>query len=204
MKKKIVIIGAGGHARSCIDVIENANSNFKILGLVEKKNFIKKTFSKYKIICLEKDLNKLAKKNIYAVVGFGGIKNLKKRSIIFNKLIDLKFKIPIIKSRNAYISSNSQIGSGTIVMHGSVVNFGVKIGKNCIINSNCTIEHDVVIGNHCHIAPGAIINGGVKISDYTFVGSGAAIKENIKISTNCIVGANSFLKKNLSKNKVYK
>ena len=36
-KKKIVIIGAGGHARSCIDVIENTNSNFKILGLVEKK-----------------------------------------------------------------------------------------------------------------------------------------------------------------------
>ncbi len=204
MQKKIILIGAGGHARSCIDVIENSNSNFKILGLIEKRNLNKKTFSKYKVIYLEKNLNKITKKNIYALVGFGDIKNLKKREIIFNKLINFKFKIPIIKSKNAYISSNSKIGSGTIVMHGVTINFGSKIGKNCIINSNATIEHDVIIGNHCHIAPGAIINGGVKIGDYSFIGSGAVIKENIKISENCIVGANCFLKKNLSKKKIFK
>ena len=38
MKKKIILVGAGGHARSSINVIENSNLNFKILGIVEKKN----------------------------------------------------------------------------------------------------------------------------------------------------------------------
>ena len=36
MKKKIIIFGAGGHALSCIDVIENS-SKYKIVFLLEKK-----------------------------------------------------------------------------------------------------------------------------------------------------------------------
>ena len=34
MKKKLILIGAGGHALSCIDVIE-AEKKFKIIGLVD-------------------------------------------------------------------------------------------------------------------------------------------------------------------------
>ena len=36
--KKIILIGAGGHAKSCIDVIESLNKKFKIAGLIEKYN----------------------------------------------------------------------------------------------------------------------------------------------------------------------
>ena len=35
-KKNIILIGAGGHATSCIDVIETTNK-FKIIGLIDKK-----------------------------------------------------------------------------------------------------------------------------------------------------------------------
>lgn len=201
MKNKILIIGAGGHARSCVDVIENATKKYEILGFVEKKILKKKTQSKYKIIALEKDLLKIFKKNYFAHIGFGRLDQLKLRSKLFKKLKKLKFNLPVIKSKHAYVSSNSKIDEGTIIMHGTAVNFGAKIGKNCILNSNVTIEHDVIIGSHCHIAPGAVINGGVKIEDYSFVGSGAVIKENIKVSKNCVIGANTFLRKNLTKKK---
>jgi len=36
MKKKIILIGAGGHSTSCIDVIEKTKK-FIIVGLVDKK-----------------------------------------------------------------------------------------------------------------------------------------------------------------------
>ena len=36
MKKKLLIIGAGGHARSCIDVIESS-TNYKINYVLGKK-----------------------------------------------------------------------------------------------------------------------------------------------------------------------
>ena len=34
--KKIILIGAGGHAKSCIDVIELQNK-YKIIGLIDNK-----------------------------------------------------------------------------------------------------------------------------------------------------------------------
>jgi FlaA1/EpsC-like NDP-sugar epimerase len=36
--KKIILIGGGGHSKSCIDVIENENK-YKIVGIVDKKKF---------------------------------------------------------------------------------------------------------------------------------------------------------------------
>ena len=41
MKNKIFIIGSGGHARSCVEVIENATKKYEILGFVEKKDLKK-------------------------------------------------------------------------------------------------------------------------------------------------------------------
>ena len=36
MKRKIVLVGAGGHAKSCINLIERIN-DFKIIGLTDNK-----------------------------------------------------------------------------------------------------------------------------------------------------------------------
>ena len=49
-RKNIILIGAGGHATSCIDVIE-ATNKYKIIGLVDKKekNYLKIGNKKYKI-----------------------------------------------------------------------------------------------------------------------------------------------------------
>ena len=59
MKKKIILIGAGGHCKACIDVIELENK-FKIVGLIDKKkNFI----NHYKTIGSDKALKKIKIKN---------------------------------------------------------------------------------------------------------------------------------------------
>jgi len=37
--KKIILLGGGGHCKSCIDVIENENI-YKIAGIIDKKKKI--------------------------------------------------------------------------------------------------------------------------------------------------------------------
>ena len=56
-KKKIILVGAGGHGISAADVVEEENKYF-IYGFVDK-NFL----SKYKIIGSDKDLNRIRKKS---------------------------------------------------------------------------------------------------------------------------------------------
>jgi len=193
--KKIILVGGGGHCKSCIDVIENENK-YKIAGIIDKK---KKFLFNYKVFP-ESYLNKKLIKNNFALVTVGHIKNYKVRIKLFNKLKNLGFKMPSIISPSAYISKHAFIGQGTIVMHGVIINAGAVIGNNCIINTNSLIEHDVVVGDHTHISTKVTINGGVIIGDKIFIGSSSIIKDNISIGDGSIVGAGLYIKKDLKKN----
>ena len=42
MMKKIIIIGAGGHAKSCLDVIESKNNLYKVVGFVDNKKMLRR------------------------------------------------------------------------------------------------------------------------------------------------------------------
>jgi sugar O-acyltransferase (sialic acid O-acetyltransferase NeuD family) len=194
--KKIILLGGGGHCKSCIDVIES-EKKYTIKGIFEKKRK-KKFLLNYKIFS-EIYLNKTK-----TIVTFGQIKNYKIRVELFYKIKNLGFRIPSIVSPLAYVSKHAVIGQGTIVMHGAVVNAGAVIGDNCIINTNSLIEHDVIIGNHTHISTEATINGGVVINDKVFIGSRAIIKNNITIGEGSIIGAGLYIKKNLNKNTLKK
>jgi sugar O-acyltransferase (sialic acid O-acetyltransferase NeuD family) len=197
--KNIILLGGGGHCKSSIDVIEKENK-FKIVGIFDKK---KKKIFKYKIFHESLLKNELKKKH-YAIVTVGQIQNYEIRVNLFNKLLDLGFKIPKIISPLAYVSKHAYIGKGTIIMHGAIINAGSVIGKNCIINTNSLVEHDVLIGDHTHISTQVTINGGVKIGDKVFIGSRSIIKNNIKIGERCIVGAGLYVKKNLNNNSFIK
>ena len=193
--KKIILIGAGGHAQSCIDVIKDSKK-FKVEYLLEKKK--SNNLNQYKKITYNKmNLLKIYKKTKLALVSFGQIKNKFNRQKVYENLKKLGFEFPVIRSKNSYISKNSKILDGTIVMHKSVINSNVRIGYNNIINTGSIIEHDVSIGNHNHIAPGAIINGGVKIGNNCFIGSGSIIKQGINIKNNSFIQAGQTILKNL-------
>jgi len=199
--KKIILIGGGGHCKSCIDVIESEKI-YTIKGILEKKRK-KKFLLNYKVFS-ENYLNKKQTRNNYAFVTVGQIKNYKIRVELFYKIKKLGFRIPSIVSSLAYVSKHAVIGQGTIVMHGAVVNAGAVIGDNCIINTNSLIEHDVIIGNHTQISTESTIKGGVVINDKVFIGSRAIIKNNITIGEGSIIGAGLYIKKNLNKNTLKK
>lgn len=185
MKKiKVAIIGSGGHAKSCIEVIEGIKY-FKIVGLVDN-NFQKK-IGKYKVICSEKNITKLKKITKNLILGVGSLKNNSKRINIFNKFKRLGFNFPTLISKNSLISRQSKIGEGTIVFNHVFINSGSIIGKNCIINNKSLIEHDVKIHDHCHISTGVILNGNCEVLDGSFIGSGSVILNNLKIKRNSFI-----------------
>ena len=200
---EIILIGAGGHARSCIDVIEQSGQ-FKIAGLVEKGKLNNKENLGYPIIGTDDDLQNLRQKYSHSLITVGQIKSPKIRIKLYQLLKELDFTLPVIVSSQAYVSKHAQIGEGTIIMHGVIINANAKIGNNCIINNRALIEHDAVIGDHCHIATGAIINGEVSVENETFIGSGAVTKQAISIGKNCVIGAGVVLKNDIESNKVVK
>ena len=200
---KILLIGAGGHMRSCIDVIEQ-EKQFEISGLIEKEKKVKNINLGYPIVGTDDSLEFLRKKYDNALITVGQIKSPKIRIKLYHLLKELNFNLPVIISPHAHVSKHAQINEGSIIMHKVVVNANSQIGKNCIINNHSLLEHDAFIGDHCHISTGAIINGEVSVGRKSFIGSGVITKQAISIGENCIIGAGVVLKNDIGNNKVIK
>jgi len=186
--KPILLIGGGGHCRSCIDVIE-AEGTYQIQGIVQPVSDGKEPVLGYPVLGCDDDLPYLLERITCALVTVGQIKSPAIRIKLYGTLKNNDASLPVIVSPNAYKSGHASVAEGTILMHGSVVNARARIGANCIINSQALIEHDAEIGPHCHISTGARVNGGAKIGSGSFVGSGAVLKEGINLGERVVIGA---------------
>jgi len=193
----IVLVGGGGHCKSCIEVI-NSDGRYRIEGVVDNQYTTDDKCLGIPYIGRDEDLKAILTKFKMALVTVGQIKNYEVRKNLFEMIKALGAQMPIIQASSSIISSQSKIGEGTIVMHGAIVNACAEIGKNVIINSMALIEHDVHIGNHCHISTGARINGNVNIADGCFVGSGAVLHQNISVGKNAIIAAGAIISKDVA------
>ena len=186
MKEKIILIGGGGHCKSCIDVIEQAGK-YQIVGIVDVPEKIHQRILGYEIIATDKDLPLIAKQYSNFLLTIGQLRSAQKRILLFNGLKEMGARFPVIFSPLSYVSKHATVAKGTIVMHHALVNAGAKVGANCIINTKALIEHDAVVEDHCHIATGSIVNGGAKIKSGTFFGSNAVTRGYV------VVGKESFI-----------
>ena len=186
--KKILILGTGGHAKSCIDLISRSKK-FKLIGLISKSpKIIGNKILNKKIIGSDKDLKSLAKKYKNIMIGIGFIGKSKKKELLFKKLLKLGFTIPTIISPSSCISKFSKIEEGVNIFHNCIIGPGATIKKGAILNNGSLIEHDVEIGSFSHVSTFCVINGEVLVGSHCFIGSGSIIKNQ------CVIKKNSFIK----------
>ena len=199
-KKKIILIGGGGHCKVVISILKRIDT-FEITGIVDNKYKVGNFVSDIKIIGTDDDLSEIYKSGVhYGFITVGSIKDNLKRYQLFNLSKKSGFKFPQVISPEAIIDKNVKIGEGSVVMPGCIINIDSNIGRNCIINTGAIIEHDCKIGNHCHIAPGVNISGTVNIGKLSFIGTSATIIQSIKIGKNVTIGAGSVIIKDIPDN----
>jgi sugar O-acyltransferase (sialic acid O-acetyltransferase NeuD family) len=200
--EELVLIGGGGHCKACIDVIEAANK-FRIAGIVDMKEKKGTSVLGYNIFAVDEDLPALVSeyRNFFIAVGQTGSSH--RRQHLFTVLKRLKACLPAIISPFSYISKYAEVGEGTIIMNGTLINAGVRIGKNCIINTAAVIEHDSVIGDHCHISTGSVINGECSVGEGALVGSNSVISNNLSIAKETIIGAGSVVIRSIEDSGTY-
>lgn len=191
--KKILLVGGGGHCKSCIDVIEQQGT-YEIAGIVDQPSLVGQKVLGYEVIGSDNDLQCLRGEFEYAFVTVGQIQSADLKIKLYKLLTSLNFTVPVIISPLAYVSKHAQIAQGTIVMHHALINAGARVGENCIINTKSLIEHDSVVENYCHISTGVTINGGVLVKQKSFIGSQSVTKEGVVIQNDSFVKAGTLVK----------
>jgi sugar O-acyltransferase (sialic acid O-acetyltransferase NeuD family) len=202
IQNSIILVGAGGHCRSVIDVIET-QGQYRVMGIVDSPELVGSKVLGYTVTGADSDLEEMLKNcpNIHITVGH--IKTAAVRRKLFENCKMKGAKFPVIISPKAHVSFHATLGEGSIVMHHAIVNAGARVGINTIVNTGAVIEHDATVGNHCHVSTGCYLNGGVTIGDGTFTGSQSTVIQGIEIGAGCVVGAGSVVTRNLTSNGIY-
>lgn len=201
-KESLILIGGGGHCKSCIDVIEQ-EGRFEIKGIVDRKENIGKEVLGYEIIACDEELDQLSKIYDHFFITIGQLKSTQLRVKLYQFVKQLDKKLPVIISPMAYVSPHTNIGEGTIVMHNVIINAGAKIGVNSIINTKALLEHDAQIGHYNHISTKAVLNGDVKVGDKCTIGSNSTVIQGVEIASEIIVGAGAVVTGNLENKGIY-
>ena len=183
--KDIYLIGSGGHAKSCIDVIETTNE-FKIKGLFGYKEQVGSSILNYKVIDTVENAHSYKDKKNFFLISIGMVSNSTLRKSLYEKFSNILNFTKVISPRS-FVSKNSEVGEGTIVMHDALINTNSTVGHNCIINNKSLLEHDTIINDNSHISTGAIINGNVEIGNNSFIGSNSVIKNGLRLKDNSFI-----------------
>lgn len=196
MTQHIILVGGGGHCKSCIDVIEKIDG-LTVMGVLDLPQTLGRSVLGYPVIGTDDDTTALMATCRRLLVTVGQIASPDTRIRLFRRLERMGADLTPVVSPTAIVSGRAGIGAGTVVLHRATVNAGARIGKNCIINTGAIIEHDVEIGDHCHISTGAIVNGETTIGEGSFVGSGAVVHNCRRIGKGAVIAAGALVRRDV-------
>lgn len=193
MCKEVIIIGAGGHGKVIADIINKSGD--KVIGFLDDGCTEKKVLD-YPVLGKTEDCLKYKDKEFFIAIGNNAV-----RKKISEKYSILKYYTAIHPS--AVIAMDVEIGEGSCVMAGVVINTSSKIGKHCIINSGSVVEHDNRLADFVHLSPGAILCGTVSVGECTHIGGGVTVKNNTNIVGDTVLGVGAAVVKDIDIPGVY-
>ena len=178
MRKKLVILGAGGHGRVCAEIASMTGYE-EIIFLDDGAP--SDAIVSGKISELEKYV---ADHDVFVAVGNNGV-----RRALFGRAEAAGADLATLIHPSAVVSPSAVIGRGTVIVAGAVVNCGAKIGDGVIVNTCASVDHDCIIGDFTHIAVGAHVAGISNIGEGCFFGAGSAVIQCVTVCAECVIGA---------------
>lgn len=189
--KNLIIVGAGGYAKSVLDSVDYMN--FKMIGFIDDVKPAGSEHQGYPIFGNSIDCIENPKENVY----FVAIGNNSKRKKWFDELKRHNLSLINVIDKSALVSPHSTIGEGSFIGKLAIVNHGASVGDNCVINTRALLEHGCKIGDHVNISTNCTLNGDVVCEEGSFVGSGVVCNGQLTIGAWGLVGSGAVVIRNV-------
>jgi len=130
---------------------------------------------------------------VLLVNGVGSVGPADARAELFWRWRARGYRFAALVHPAAALADSAEIGEGTQVMAGAVVQNDAKIGLNCLINTRAGVDHDCFLEDTVHVAPGATLCGGVRVGARSHIGAGATLIQGVHIGKHCMIGAGAIV-----------
>ena len=177
--EKVLLYGSGGHAKVVIACLVSEQK--EVVGLFDDHP----KQAEFKGFPLLGAYSPLVHREAKLMVTIG--------NNAVRKKISEQVSHPIATAVHAQslLAKDAELGEGTVILPGAIVQSDAQIGKHVIVNTGAIVEHDCIVGDFAHIAPGATLCGLVHIGEGTLVGANAVIAPTVKVGKWCQISAGS-------------
>lgn len=161
--KKVVIIGAGGHAKVIAETIL-LHDDIELLGFADD-NLGQGTvvFENYSVVSSIRELDNWRHRIDVLALGIGNI-------TIRQKIVDqlsADFHWLTVIHPTAVIARNAILNEGITILAQTVIASEVNMGAFTIVDAGTIVDHECQIGSFCHLAIGSLIGSNSHISEAT-------------------------------------
>jgi UDP-N-acetylbacillosamine N-acetyltransferase len=190
--EKVVIWGASGHALVVADILR-LMGNYAIVGYLDDINLdrIGESFGGGIILGGGEMLQDILNDGVSNLAL--GVGDCKARMQLAHVAVKTGFNLATAIHPSSIVASSAQIGAGSVLCAGSIVNPEARIGRAVIVNTSASIDHECVIEDGVHLSPGVHLAGNVVVGMGTAVGVGSVARDGIHIGERCVIGAGAVI-----------
>jgi UDP-perosamine 4-acetyltransferase len=193
MSEGVVVVGAGGHAKVCIELLRAMGREVAwCIGGEGSPD----TCVGVQVLAGDAHLERLAREGhtkAFIAVGSNAL-----RQRLGASARELGFELVNAVSPSAVVSPTARLGQGVAIMAGAVINADSTIADLVIVNTCASVDHDGSIGEAAHIAPHCGLAGNVSIGARSFLGVGCKVIPGISIGADVTAGAGSVIVSNVA------
>ena len=186
--RDLVILGAGGHGRETLDIVEAINAEgpvFNFLGFIDDSPADAATLRR-RDACVIGDT---ARGKTIAAEYVIGIGSSAIRARLDREMSDAGRSAAVLVHPGASVASDNRLAPGVLVATGAVVTTNVWLGRHTHLNVGAIVSHDCRVGDHVTLSPAVRLNGNVTVHDGAFFGTGAIVTPGITVGEGAVVGA---------------
>lgn len=192
----LVIVGAGGFGRECLDIVEalvDDGARLDFVGFVDDTGGDDELLRRRGVVCLGPIAD--APVGVEHVIAIG---DGRARRRIADTLAGKGHTPAVLVHPQSTVGSDCRIGEGTIVNTGARATTNITLGRHVQLHANCTVGHDAELDDFVSVYPGATISGSVRLGAGVTVGTGANVLPGVRVGAGGYVGAGAVVTRDVA------
>jgi acetyltransferase EpsM len=190
----LVVYGGGGHSKTIIELVRAAGL-LRLVGVIDDHLPVGTSVLGLPVLGGADRLPGLFADGVrLAVNAVGGIGNVSVRINVFETLAQAGFTCPTLVHPSAWVEPSVRLADGVQVLAKTYISSDANIGFGSVLNAGVVVSHDCTLGRIVNLSPGAMLAGGVVLEDFVQVGMAATINLNIHVGQRARIGNGATVK----------
>jgi sugar O-acyltransferase (sialic acid O-acetyltransferase NeuD family) len=190
MTRRVVIVGAGGHAREVLEILwacRRGGEDVEPLGFVhDAAGDAAAALNGLPVLGTFEWLARARIDGLSAICAVGTPAVCERLAL---RVRGLGIPVTSAIDPDAWIAVTARLGDGVMVFPRVVINANAEIGDHTTLNVAASVSHDARIGRFASVGPGARIAGNVCVGERCFIGMGASLIQGVSVGEGSVIGA---------------